>query len=395
MATKARKNIITGIQLDKLDRSIMEGAAKTLGYEIPPGSTDDQASVFLYGKFLEGAGQKADDFLVCENCGGGSPEGVVKDCPYCNDVGVVAGPPPVKNNPTPTSNDSGKAPKEEKAPPMTTQADKATAKADKQVSFDKPAAALATVTSIDKTLSKFTEKDLDKAVAKVQQLKSKSSEDYWNLGQEIGHIYKSQIWKLRNEDGKPRYRTVDAFVAAELGMTPPQAWKCMATAEAFTVEQVRAFGSTKLGLILEAPEEMRPQLQKAVEEGVTKRALEKEVRKGNKGRKTIKQRDGKVRKAVQDGVTKKGLKAKKTGPKPKAGRSVITVANITGVTTILLYKKGSQEGDDKKQWTRAKRIADQPTGSLELENAVIQTYEVTDGPDGCLKLRIKTERIEA
>ncbi len=278
---------------------------------------------------------------------------------------------------------------------MTTQVDKATAKIDKQLSLEpKPAAALATVTPIEKALAKYTEKDLDKTVEKIHSLKGKAAEDYWYLGAEIKDLLGKQLWKLRTEDGKPKYKTADAFCLAELGMTPQQARKCSATAEAFTVEQTKAFGTKKLGLILEAPEEDRPALQKAVEAGATRRQLEEEVRKKNKGRKTIQRKGKEVRKPGAGGVTDKGEKAKRPGPKPKSGKT-ITVANITGVQTIILYKKGTQIGEDKKQWTRAKRIADQPTASVELENAVVQTYTVTDGPEGFLKLRIETRRIDA
>ena len=85
---KARKNGITGIQVDKLDRATMEAALTKLGWEAPDQAemSDDQLSTFLYTKFIEGTpGGKGEDFLICENCGGGSPEDKVEDCPYCND----------------------------------------------------------------------------------------------------------------------------------------------------------------------------------------------------------------------------------------------------------------------------------------------------------------------
>jgi len=60
----------------------------------------------------------------------------------------------------------------------------------------------------------------------------------------------------------------------------------------------------------------------------------------------------------------------------------------------VAYKKGAMEGD-KKTWTRAKRVADLPTGILEMENDVVLTTTLVEHTDGTLKFRHHFTRKEA
>jgi hypothetical protein len=225
-----------------------------------------------------------------------------------------------------------------------------------------------------------TEKDLDAAVTRVQVLKAKAAESAWELGVEIKNIYDAQLWKLRDEGGKPRYKNPDAFTNEELGMTPANAWKLMDIAKNFTRGQVHEFGTAKLGLILQAPESARAELLSKAK-GASKTEVEKEVRRANKERKTVKSRKGVER------------------PKPaaKVGKATITIANVLGSQTVPLWTKASVSAatGDRKSWVKAKKVADVPSASIELENGVVQHFTLTADAEGCLKLRIETRRSSA
>jgi len=379
---KRRRNAITGILVDKLDRATMVKTCRAMGWEVLPDSTDEQLSVFIFMKLR--TTPAPDDLLDCDNCGGSSSEKGFASCPYCKDdepaPAVPAGQPQNKKEPASPKGVFGKAPKEEAPEPMTTPTEAAATKQTSLATTPK-SAPVATVTPISNDLAKFKESDLDKAVAEVQKLKSDASEDMHRLGQKIAEIHDKQLWKLRTEDGKPRYKSIESFIHEELGMTPQNAYRLLDTSKAYTPEQVRSFGTTKLGLILQAPEKDRPALEKAMKDGASKRALEKEVRKANKGKKEVVRRN-------KEKPVKKG-NAKVAGGKPS-----ITVASILGTQTVVAYKKGAMEGD-KKTWTRAKRVADLPTGILVMENDVVLTTTLVEHTDGTLKFRHYFARKEA
>lgn len=126
-----------------------------------------------------------------------------------------------------------------------------------------------------------TVEDLDHAVARVRVLKTDAAASMWALGAVIADIKAKQLWKLRNEADRdiPAWKTWDAFAHHELYMTPKNANALAEIAERFTEKQVRAFGTTKLGLILQAPPRAQAELEVKVAEGATKREIETEVRK--------------------------------------------------------------------------------------------------------------------
>jgi hypothetical protein len=166
-------------------------------------------------------------------------------------------------------------------------------------------------------------------------------------------------------------------------MSPPAAWKLMDVYKNYSADDVLKFGHGKLGLVLQAPEEVRPSLMKDVASGATKRELEAKVQQANAGKETIKTRQGVEKKLPKEGSAKPGR---------KPSGNTITIANILGDQTVTLYKKESMKGD-KKDWIKAKRAADVPCAVTELENGVVQTFTVMDQGDGTWKLRISTKRI--
>lgn len=375
-STAQKRNHITGIVVSLLDRGRLEAAAKAAGLSVAPDSSDDQASVNLYAHYLKNIGGDSAKLLECSYCFGRSPEHL-KECPYCLEIEKTA---------TPASESATKVqhPKEAKTKmnsETTTQVALAVAGGD-VIPIKGELMTPEDAKKAQAALAKMTEKDLDKAVATVQTLKGKAAKGMWDLGVEIAKISDGQLWKLRSEDGKPRYKTAEAFVTAELGMSVPHAWALAEISKKFTADEVLKFGTTKLGLILQAPVELRPAIKEKVEAGASKREVVEEVRRANKNR-----------------ATTTNKRTGKEMPKPKAktptadnGKKMLTVANILGSQTLRMYRKASVAGD-KKEWVPAKKVADVPFCEMELENDIVQTFTLIEHGDGTLKLKVEVRRI--
>lgn len=345
-----RVNMITQIKLDFVDGKYIDAAAEELGLKLD--GPIEARMVQLWGHFSENTPSVKQS--ICAQCNGLSDVDL-EECPYCGSdvaldeeaeavakVALLAGSKAKPRIEVPT-------PKKE-SPPMNTTIEK---------SEKKMTNGIAKATR--------TEDDVDAVVREVQRLKSAGAVALWKLGHYLANeIQKTQVWKLRSEDGKPRYKTFDAFVLAELGMTPQGAYKLMGLSENFEEAQVRAFGTSKLSLLLEAPKDERPKIQKRMEDGelTTKRAVEKEVRKANrKIEGTPEAKERLARSGRRVGVS--------VGKQKTAEVKQITIAKILGSETIKAYKKpANPRSFDTKDLVRAKKFADQAWGVLELANEV-------------------------
>lgn len=233
-----------------------------------------------------------------------------------------------------------------------------------------------------------TVKDLDKAVSEARRFHSEGAVAYWRLGKTIHGIIDNQLWKLRNDDnGKPKYRSTDGFIHFELKMTPTSAYLAAKVSQNYTEAQARDYGTSKLGLILQAPNPVQKKLMNKLvsttEKGLptpSYRDIEKEVREAN-----VKQRE------KNGDPTFRETRGKPMPTSPGRRREKITIASVLGQQTIRLYAK-STKTLPKKDWKRARRLADMPWGTMELENGVIQTFQVQESPGGELLLRVVTAR---
>lgn len=162
------------------------------------------------------------------------------------------------------------------------------------------------------------EGDLDKAVHEVQRLKADGAAAYWRIGGAVRRIYDSQLWKQRNdEQGKPRYKGFDAFCSTELGITPQHAYSLIGVSKEFSEADVRKWGSTKLGLILQAPREDQKMLKAKLAEGVSKRELQEEVKESKARAGGFQKED--LKPANPTGKQTPGKHVKRVAPK-NAGR---------------------------------------------------------------------------
>jgi hypothetical protein len=322
-----------------------------------------------------------EDQIRCQKCKGIGDAGD-DTCPYCgHDEGDPVVPetpvPPVAATPVQTEMTK---PKEKKMNATTTETN---AKPKKEkvhkamvVDDTKPASALR------------AERDLDEAISKVDKAQGDAAISAWQLGRYIADIRDNGLWKLRtqrDEAGKEKskWRTFEAFCAAELRMTPRNAHNLAEVSKNFTEDQVKAVGHSKLSILLLAPPEARPEIQKQAEAGASASEVRTQVKKA---RAESKEEPKKTR-------TSKATEAKQA--KVKSEAKTLTIATLLGSSTIKLYRKPpSLKGLDLENTPRAKRLADEPFGVEEMENGVITYYTIAESATGELVLRIVRKREE-
>jgi hypothetical protein len=416
MAAKGSK--INGVDLGLVDTKHLCGVLDAIGVDYPEGPMPDAAVLVATREFSEC--YEDSELGICDNCGGKSPykiDGKETDaCAFCgvgdeesepdqadsdSEAGSASGEPdssdsdedgcpndeasgkdnPIANGENPRQEEGkGKVPKKEeegRTEPMRTRSEPAKAIVKAATTDLKPASQIA------------TEAVLDEKVEEVRQLKSSTAVSYWKLGRVIGQIYRQDYWKLRRGEAKdgaepaPRWKSFDAFCLHELQMSPVNAHKMVDVSESYTEEQVRAFGTSKLGLILQAPEPERPALLEQARQGASKRELEAEVRKA-------KRETGYVR-PTREGGAAGGRATGATGAGRKPREEKVTVASIVGACTVKLYTKPPKRDYDPKDLERAKSLKDLPWGEERMENGVTVYYQLVENAKG--EWQLKVERV--
>lgn len=254
----------------------------------------------------------------------------------------------------------------------------ATKDKDGKTAEDKKAAKTAIVKApppVDAALVGLTPVDLDNAVGRVVALKTAAASDMWKLGAELKGIHERQLWKLRTDDtGKGRYRSFEVFCAQEIGMSGTQCYKLIDISNQFDEEQVKKLGTTKLGLVLQAPKEDQAELLKEAE-GTSSRQLVEKV-KAKKAEKGIEQRET----------------GRKVTPKSKGRASEhIAIAQVLGRKRIALFAKPANKKD---QLVEAKSLEDQPFGMDDLPNGVREMFAIQKDSKGNLVLVIDRKRLD-
>lgn len=387
---------IAGVKLDKVHRSTLN--AFLVEHEVVKGakaaeSMDTDAAVKAAAQYMR-QHVDAKELADCDVCGGTSDVNLPR-CPFCGvgedePTATAAKPASAPNTtaakPAATPNSNGK-----KEAPMASAKgsdDKGKASKGKSKKGEPPTKAdalakpekAAKVIVVEPLPEGVTVQALDKGVAEVQRLKGEAGVGMWALGRKIAELYDQQQWKARmTAESTPAYKSWNAFVVAELGMTAANAYSLMDVAKAFTADDVRAFGTTKLGLVLQAPEEKRPALLEAAKTHST-RDLQKKVQEA-------KPKDGKKRE-----TGRKATPAGTGGGKAASKKSdKIAVAALLKSATIPLFCKPERGQEPAKP---AKKIGDQPVGMLDLANGVRLYVALTEKADGTLALKAVFKRDE-
>ena len=233
-------------------------------------------------------------------------------------------------------------------------------------------------------ISKYTEKDLDETVARINELASATQTSLWNYADAIRVAYDSQIWRLRSSEGRSVYATdasFSAFARNELGISVQYAYRLMDIAKAYTPEEAKKVGPTKLALILTAPEPVRGELLDKAKDGASVSEIKEEVVEAQK-------KHGKPDRNKESGRKKLSDKQKEKVAKPKNPRRVV-VSDIEGKKRVALITKDSINSDTPRAATS---MRDNPIGVLQLLNNVFMTFALTTNSQGEYLLIIDTKR---
>jgi hypothetical protein len=72
---------------------------------------------------------------------------------------------------------------------------------------------------VSRVVSPQTEADLDAAVERFARHKGAFGDAYWQAAQELRRIVDQNLWKMREQDGNPIYKSWRQFVHRELGIS--------------------------------------------------------------------------------------------------------------------------------------------------------------------------------
>lgn len=262
----------------------------------------------------------------CSTCGGDSSEDF-DVCPYCGDDGV------------------------EEIPPK-----------------EEPAAKAAVKVAKAEPPSKYSLKDLNDSVAEVTALKQSLMRDYHALGTKILEIYSKDLWKLRrDENGNIAYTNWKKFCEAELGLSGQHAYRLMDVANAFSEDDIKAVGTTKLGFVLQVEEgPMRDKLLQTAKDGASA---------------------GELRQQLQEARSGSG-NAGEPPPAPKVKKGDVTIYQAMGRITLKLYARPKT----KNELRRAKKVADDAWAEETTGNDVKIVYHLRKDHEGNLVLVVERRR---
>jgi len=222
--------------------------------------------------------------------------------------------------------------------------------------------------------------DLDFAVSEIRELQRNARINIFLIGRKLNEIGVNEIWKSRKTpDGKTAYTKLEDFARAELGMGRKYAQDLQRIAHAFSEDEARQIGPTKMRLVIsiddkELQQELLDKLRSNPEVG--RRELEQQA-----GRKGIhSQTPGRDKKKA-----KKALARGKLAP-----TNAITVAAVEGKHMVRLYKRPAHRTEER---VPAKQIADVPYGVWELVNDVRVYIHIGRNAAGELIAKLDVKRI--
>lgn len=416
---------------------------------------DIKASVLALQKHFDKMIEKnpSDELLECDNCHGLSPESVsTKQCPFCADIDEgdeVAEPadsddrmsepdeeepevdedvpeivttkkktaettkkatekPSKPSAPTkvaakvvkteekatekltkaPVKADSGKPAENAKKPAGKVEATKVGSKTTKteEKATEKPTKGLVKSTPVVEAIldpkdQPTPKSKLDQKVRDVFLLKAEGAVMSWRLGSKLLEIFDEQLWKQRvDANGKPKYLGFKNFVEAELNMNKNTAYELMDVAKNCNEEQVRQFGTKKMYLLQKAPSNIREEIMKDIESGASKKDVEEKVIGARKKEGTARRETG-----------RKKMPVGKAPTTPVSDK--ITVAMMVGRSKPIEFFTKASLKDEKPKF--AKKIEEEPVGTLELTNRVKQTFYLRRNNSGGISLVVVTKRDEA
>lgn len=342
----------------------------------------------LQEHFMAGAGER----LLCQiktgGCGFRTPA-EIPECAFCGDkdvdAAIAARPEPQAPPKIVKSEKNKKKVEAEKAPPKEEQA---------------PAKGDASETAIVKEGgAEITagERELDEAVARINEIRRRELENYWDLGHELIVVYDRKLHEQRRDPatGAPMYKNFGQFLQREFGFSDVHCFRMMDVAREFDRPLAIELGVKKAHLLhsvrvaMDANVKTEPQRKAANEQFArfVERAksetfveLEKDLLPVIKA---APQLDHGGRRG--HGGRPKGRLSQAPAAPAEPEKERVTCAFELGHRTVPLYVHGAKD-------KRAKKLSDGPHGVERLVNGVLVRYEVRLGADGNLELDVLVRR---
>lgn len=344
-AKSEAKEFWSGVISAKVDKARVDKALKEQKLSLPKGANTEDKVAALHELFSK---LPQSDLVECDACKGPSPI-ALDTCPYCGEEEGVA----------------------DVAVPEVT----AEIVAEPVAPKAKTSKALAIATPVESQAMapSAVEKELDTAVHEIRQINTKGGTLVYMLATKLKEICDAQTWKARRDsEGKVKYKTFDQFCMEELGFTSRYANDLMKIVASFTQKEVEAMGTAKLRLVLAAPADAQPAILENVRGGAGKTQIAREVKAANAASSTGN---------------------KKTPPPASDKDKKVTVALFQARQTVALYKKAAAK-TPVKDLVRAKRVSEEPWGTLALDNDTTLKFTVTTTASGELKLIVEAKRNE-
>lgn len=314
-----------------------------------------------------------EDLYVCDTCGGFC---VDEDpaCPFCGDdpeASPRTSAEDAEKKNTETTKKENHTMQTETTKTPSPKKPRKNAKATTALATTSTTALEGVVVNPEKGMSQYTVLDLDAGVESCRAALMTTVSAAYQFGLRCKDLYEKELWKLRTDkEGKPVYTNFKKFCAEELGVSHTWAFSAM-DITGFTPEQVDAIGTSKLALVLRAPEGQREKLFEAAEKGATKEELTKKLAK---------------------------LRAKANGsngaevePEEDPRRKAMTLRIKPGKKTVAFMKK-PEKGKEPES---AKKLGDQPWLAVELGNDCSLFVRLVQKEDGTLHGVVEFKRINA
>jgi hypothetical protein len=358
------------------------------------------------------AKMKAIQMASCDRCNGIAPD-TLDFCPFCGEV---------NGEPESEADDSSLAASEADAPSVMERAQRTETALARIVDSalvkkaDKPMAAPVVAGSED---------DLEEAVGIIQSLKRNWEQNAWDLGEQLAKIYDEApghpaLWKLRKDEENggvtQLYKTFKDFLRAETGFSYEMAMSCMYVRREFTREQITMQPSSKIKIVLNAPEKDQKKLF-AIAQATPVRQLREKVRESNIAAGAMKKADGKrqlkllgerreagdiddkeyeqeakkIAKESKD-PTEKRREARQERAKTEAkvrdaAKGIRTIALPWQKAKVALFRESK---DAKGKFIPAHSVAD-AWGWVEGKNGVFLVFKLIKDPQGHLKLSFEVK----
>jgi hypothetical protein len=245
---------ICGVKVDRVDLKRLLKYATTMKLTLSKVQKEDVEELIpaVVGHIT--AKMKDVPMLQCDRCGAVTPESL-DFCPFCGEM----------NEPDEGEPSSVIGGNSEPDSPSVMAAAKTT-----ETALAKREPSVMTTNAAKrapKALAPATEDALEEAVGRIQALKREWEDNAWHIGQQLRVVSEETkdrpaLWRLRKQpDGvTPLYDTFKAFLRAEVGISYRMAQTCMYVAKEYSSEQLQTLSTSKIEIILNAPEGERKKL---------------------------------------------------------------------------------------------------------------------------------------